>query len=256
MNNEKLLGYILSEQTSSENKPVILNETASTITFDAILQQGDVPNRNGRIYPTAVIESGFRSAFVKERLATNSWMGESEHPDSNDPMRLIKLERSNVSHFIKAWRREGNNFIGTVQTAANECGKDLKNMILENGLITGFSLRGFGPTKKTPKGDFVCQPFKMITYDAVTHPSHKNAYMANNLSESVCIPIYARQLQDMHNADGALFESLELLRLLEGSTDFEVTPQGNLIAKDKTSVIQVGISDTVRNNLKEYFSGF
>lgn len=118
MKNDRLLGYVISENTGISVKPTIISRTDKTITFDAVLQESDRENRNGRIYPAAILEAGFNSPFVKERLVTNSWTGEAEHPAGDDINRLFRIEPNNTSHFIKSWYRDQTNnkmFCGRIQ---------------------------------------------------------------------------------------------------------------------------------------------
>ena len=255
MNNVKLLGYIMGENLGIQVKPKIVSKTDKTITFDTVLQEGNKKNRNGRIYPSVLIESGFNSPFVRERLITNSWFGEAEHPMEDDPKRLVRLDRVNSCHIIRSWSRTGDIFNGRIQTTANTRGREMMDMILENDLITGFSLRGFGPVKKTDTGDIVVQPFRMITYDGVTHPSHNPAYMCNTLSESSkMVPIYESTLNDLFKQESALMESFDCLNLFEHESDCMATENGNLIVKNKDTTIMMNVSESTRFDLIDIFN--
>ena len=54
--------YIINE--SSLTNPVSISKKSSnTVEFIAILQEADAPDRNGRIYPKAVLEEGIKSPF-------------------------------------------------------------------------------------------------------------------------------------------------------------------------------------------------
>ena len=144
MKNDRLLGYIIAENSGISVKPKIISQTAKTITFEAVLQESNKQNRNGRIYPASVLEAGFNSKYVQERLITNSWKGEAEHPEGDDMSRLFRVEPNNTSHFIKSWGRDSSNpdlFTGIIQTAASRVGIDYMNMILENDMLTAFSLQ-------------------------------------------------------------------------------------------------------------------
>lgn len=45
-----------------------------------ILQEANKPNRNGRVYPKAVLEKALNAPNIQERLATKTWYGEAGHP--------------------------------------------------------------------------------------------------------------------------------------------------------------------------------
>ena len=66
-------------------------------------------------------------------------------------------------------------------------GPDLHNLIKEDKVNIGFSVRMFGKLKAHPTINEVvevCTPLKPITYDVVTNPSHKSARIINFIPES------------------------------------------------------------------------
>ena len=261
MKNDRLLGYVIAENSGISVKPTIISRTDKTITFDAILQESDKENRNGRIYPASILEAGFKSAYVKERLITNSWKGEAEHPEGDDMQRLFRVEPNNTSHFIKSWSRDGNMFMGRIQTAASRVGEDYMNMILENDMLTAFSLRGTGPVRKENGKNVVSGPFRMITYDSVMHPSHQQAYAASNLSESVqesnfgdshCIELRESDIEYMAKNDNFLIENLDYLNALK-DTKYSVK-NGNIIAINESATVAVNISRSTKYLLHDMFN--
>lgn len=251
----RVVGYVFSENTGMQMKPKIISQTSKTITYDTILQEGDTENRNKRIYPSALLEAGFKSAYVQERLKTNSWAGEAEHPMGGDRERLFRIERSNIDHFIREWKREGKLFKGRIQTAANRMGTDLMNMILENDLVTGTSLRASGPVKNENGKQIVCGPFRMITYDNVSHPSHSPAYadMISKQSKSTVVPITESDLSYLGEKDGFLMENADFLTQLK-DVDFEVANFGGtpvLIGNQNGSRVAINIKESTRFMLRD-----
>ena len=252
MKNDRLLGYVISENTGVAVKPTIISSTAKTITFDAVLQESDAVNRNGRIYPAAILEAGFRSAYVTERLVTNSWTGEAEHPQGDDMQRLFIVDPNNTSHFIKSWSRDPVNnkmFCGRIQTSASLVGQDLMNMILENDMLIAFSLRGTGPVNTEGGKKIVGGPFRMIAYDAVRHPSHNQAYMANTLSESVEYELRESDIEYMAKNDSMLMENMDMLNVLRES-EYSVK-DGSLIATSDTQTVAVNVSTSTKYMLHD-----
>lgn len=257
MKNSKLVGYILQDTAIVEVKPKILSQTDKTITFDSVLQVGDDPNRNKRVYGIDLLLAGLNSAFVRERIMTNSWGGEREHPQSDDPQRLVRLERSELCHFVKNWRREGKQICGNVQTAATSAGIELKDMILENNLVTGFSMRGFGETylDKNTGISYVRPPFRLFYYDAVTHPSHREAYMTNTLTESCrTTPITLDHLEALNKADPVLFENMDMLGLLEESAKMETRTGKDLIVTHNGTTMNLVLNEAARMEINSFFT--
>ncbi|WP_368880394.1 S80 family phage morphogenetic serine protease [Proteus mirabilis] len=150
------------------------------LRFESVLQDVDVPNRNRRIYPRAVIEEALQSEYVKEKFATNSLAGEANHPDPKLGLaRQLRIDMTNVSHFIRNYRWEGNLIIGTVDTAHTNVGRDFAGMIKYNGMVPSFSMRGSGDVIKQGTTVIVKPKMRLVTWDGVGFPSHKVAYGIN-----------------------------------------------------------------------------
>lgn len=77
MKNEKIKGYIISEDVMVSSPKVISDKSGEPTVIETILQEGDIQNRNKRIYPTDVIKKALNSEYVQERLKTKSWLGEA-----------------------------------------------------------------------------------------------------------------------------------------------------------------------------------
>ena len=73
--------------------------------IEGIFLQGDLQNRNGRMYPMSTMSKEV-NRYNEEYIKKNRAFGELGHP--NGP--TINLERA--SHMIKDLRQEGNNYIG------------------------------------------------------------------------------------------------------------------------------------------------
>ena len=77
MSSEKIKGYIISEDVVTSMPKIISDRSGCPTVIETILQEGDVQNRNKRIYPTDVIRKALTSEYVQERLNTKSWVGEA-----------------------------------------------------------------------------------------------------------------------------------------------------------------------------------
>lgn len=159
-----------------------LNEQVSIITeteeqgkksyyIEGIYLQGDIKNRNGRVYPVPVLEKEVMR-YVKENVENNRAYGELGHPDGPN----INLER--VSHMIKSLRREGNDFIGKAKILETPYGLIVRNLLAEGAGI-GVSSRGMGTLKPNTQGIMEVQDdFRLATAaDIVADPSAPKAYV-------------------------------------------------------------------------------
>jgi len=73
--------------------------------IEGIFMQGDIKNRNGRIYPSTILEKEmmrYEDQFIKTKRA----LGELGHPDGP------QINGDRVSHLITDMKRDGSNFVG------------------------------------------------------------------------------------------------------------------------------------------------
>jgi len=184
MNKNNVKAYLITESTVTAKPTIISDSKSDTTIIETILQEGDVPNRNKRIYPTSVLKAAMDSDYVKERLKTKSWYGEAGHPLKPDLDRQLYIDQSKISHIISEISFDKNILKGTVECAKTSAGKDMQGLIRQ-GSEVAFSMRGMGPISEK-KGDIlrIKAPLHVLTYDWVIHPSHKIAYMQNVLQES------------------------------------------------------------------------
>ena len=137
------------------------------------LQEADVQNGNGRVYPHAIMERevGKYKALVEDRRA----LGELDHPDSS----IINLV--NVSHMVTEVWMDGPSVMGKIKVLETPSGQILKALV-ESGVKTGISSRGMGSVREQMGKTIVEDDFQLICFDIVSEPSTPNAFMA--LSEN------------------------------------------------------------------------
>jgi hypothetical protein len=137
--------------------------------IEGIFMQGDIKNRNGRIYPTAVLEKEM-NRYQKDFIDTKRAIGELGHPDGPT------INGDRVSHLITEMRREGSNFVGKAKILGTPMGEIVKNL-LDEGITVGVSTRGLGSVK--PKNGImeVQDDFHLATVDIVTDPSGPNCFV-------------------------------------------------------------------------------
>jgi hypothetical protein len=140
--------------------------------IEGIFLQGDICNRNGRMYPMSTLArevKRYNEAFVAKGRA----LGELGHPDGP----TVNLDR--VSHKIVSLEQKGTNFIGKAQLLETTMGKIAKSLIGE-GVCLGVSSRGVGSLKMTNEGHKVVgEDFMLATAaDIVADPSAPDAFVS------------------------------------------------------------------------------
>jgi hypothetical protein len=139
--------------------------------------QGDIKNRNGRIYPSKTLETEM-GRYQKEFIETKRALGELGHPDGP------QINGDRVSHLITEMRRDGNDFYGKAKILSTPMGEIVKSL-LDEGVKIGVSTRGLGSVKAGRDGVMEVQKdFHLSTVDIVTDPSAPNAFV-NGIMENV-----------------------------------------------------------------------
>lgn len=152
-----------------ENK----EDGAKNFFIEGIFLQGNLKNRNGRVYKTETLQREV-DRYIKEHVQKNRAYGELGHPSGPS----INLER--VSHMIKDLRREGNNFVGKAKIMDTPYGNIVKNLMSE-GAQLGVSSRGLGTVKANRDGVMEVQDdfFLATAGDIVSDPSAPDAFVQN-----------------------------------------------------------------------------
>ena len=138
--------------------------------IEGIFMQANKKNRNGRMYPTEVLEREV-DRYNKEYVVKNRAFGELGHPQGP----TINLER--VSHMIKELKKDGDNFVGKAKIMDSPYGTIVKNLIKE-GASLGVSSRGMGSLKSKNGVNEVQGDFYLATAaDIVAAPSAPDAFV-------------------------------------------------------------------------------
>ena len=156
-----------------EQVEVIVEERngKKTLHIEGVFLQGDIKNRNGRMYPSTTLAkevSRYNEAFVNKGRA----LGELGHPDGP----TVNLDR--VSHKIISLRQEGSNFIGRAKILSTPMGNIAKSL-LDEGVKLGVSSRGIGSIRTNNEGvNVVGEDFMLATAaDIVADPSAPDAFV-------------------------------------------------------------------------------
>lgn len=145
--------------------------------IEGIFMQGNIKNRNGRIYATEILEKEM-DRYNKEFIEPKRALGELGHPAGP----TVNADR--VSHLIVEMKRDKNDFIGKAKVLSTPMGEIVKNFI-DEGVKIGVSTRGLGSVKAGKDGIMEVQnDFHLSTVDIVTDPSAPNAFV-NGIMENV-----------------------------------------------------------------------
>lgn len=153
-------------------KPIVeATEQGKTYLIEGIFLQSEVKNRNGRVYPFAVLEREV-DRYNREFVQQNRALGELGHPDSPH----INLDR--VSHMITKLVPNGTDFVGQAKIMDTPFGKIVKSFI-DEGVKFGVSSRGVGSLRETDDGSVVGNDYYLATAaDIVADPSAPDAFVA------------------------------------------------------------------------------
>jgi hypothetical protein len=144
--------------------------------IEGVFAQAESKNRNGRIYPKAVMESAV-SKYVTEQVKTKRAVGELNHPDGP----TVNLDK--VSHLIESLDWKGNDVVGKARILNTPNGQIVKGL-LDGGVRLGVSTRGMGSLEQRNGAMYVKDDFILNTVDIVQDPSAPNAFV-NGIMEGV-----------------------------------------------------------------------
>lgn len=138
--------------------------------IEGIFMQGDMKNRNGRMYPVQTLLKEV-NRYDKEYIQKNRAYGELGHPSGP----TINLDR--VSHMIKELKQDGSNFVGKAKIMDTPMGNIVKNL-MDEGCMLGVSSRGMGTLKERNGVAEVQNDFMLATAgDIVADPSAPDAFV-------------------------------------------------------------------------------
>lgn len=138
--------------------------------IEGVFMQADIKNRNGRVYPKAIMEKEV-TRYVKEFVNKDRAFGELGHPEGP----TINLDK--VSHLIQSLALEGKNYIGKAKILSTPMGEIVKALI-NDGAKLGVSSRGLGSLEQRGNAQYVKDDFQLATAgDIVADPSAPEAFV-------------------------------------------------------------------------------
>jgi len=169
-------GGVCQDLLTEEEKRFVAN---GGMILSGKLQEADVQNGNGRIYPHRVLMREMKNyqKLVQEKRA----LGELDHPEDS----VINLR--NASHMITEVWWDNKNVMGKVKVLNTPSGKILQELV-SDGVKLGISSRGMGSVTESAGQTIVEDDFQLICFDFVSEPSTPNAFMmqeAKNFNNQV-----------------------------------------------------------------------
>jgi hypothetical protein len=144
--------------------------------IEGVFMQSESKNRNGRVYPKAVMEKAV-DRYVTEQVNTGRAVGELNHPEGPS----INLDK--VSHIIESLKWNGNDVVGKARILETPMGNIVKGL-LDGGVRLGVSTRGMGSLEERNGVMYVKDDFHLSTVDIVQDPSAPTAFV-NGIMEGV-----------------------------------------------------------------------
>ena len=146
------------------------NDGNKNYKIRGIFMQGDIKNRNGRVYPMEVLTNevkNYNRKFVNEKRA----YGELGHPEGP----TVNLER--VSHLVTDLYPDGKNIMGEARILDTPMGKIVKTL-MDEGTKLGVSSRGMGSLDERDGAKYVRSDFYLAAAaDIVADPSAPSAFV-------------------------------------------------------------------------------
>ena len=162
---------LIREEIESVDFIVEEKNGKKSMFIEGIFLQGDLQNRNGRMYPMSVLRKEVQR-YNENHVQSGRALGELGHPEGP----TVNLDR--VSHKIVSLKESGSNFIGKAKILSTPMGQIAQSLIGE-GVKLGVSSRGIGSLKATREGvNIVGDDFMLSTAaDIVADPSAPDAFV-------------------------------------------------------------------------------
>lgn len=274
MEKNNIAAYIITESVS---EPINMGQVEECkhnglhyLRFPAVLQRFNVKNRNGRDYGVKAMSEGLHAENIDELLREGSWFGEAGHPIGAKMDRILTIDPTNTSHRITGFDIRGDMLHGTIETLDNNGeGNRMTKMMLQ-GMTPAFSLRALAQLIKKPDGtSLIRQRPRIVTYDWVIFPSHKEAYgdktqtikqvhqttgtLGQNVNESAIAVTEAQILNFIKDESKNLKLTSDICEV--ALTDMKLTSDGShVIVKEGVETYAIAVEDHINQQVRSFMS--
>ena len=169
---------LISEYNQNDVQCIVekAEDGSKKYVIEGVFAQTNKKNRNGRIYPKAIVEKAV-DKYVTEQVKTKRAVGELNHPEGP----TVNLDK--VSHLIDDLHFEGDDVVGKATILPTPMGKIVEGL-LDGGVQLGVSTRGMGSLVNQNGAMVVKDDFILSTVDIVQDPSAPEAFV-NGIMEGV-----------------------------------------------------------------------
>jgi len=155
----------------------VVKQTPSKAIFRCPIQTVNEVNQNNRLYPEVVLRESMKEC--EGRIKARAFYSELDHPiptgnETIDGIRQTTVVLDKVSHIIRDYEFRGNNLFGEMETTSTPKGAVLLGLLKDKTGV-GFSMRGLAELQREREYNIVKPPLQLISFDAVSLPSHKSA---------------------------------------------------------------------------------
>lgn len=275
------LVYIAEQTSPSDNVVKNLEEhkngSVFFVSFDTNLQSFDVMNRNKRQYKGKNIWECIMQEKIQSLLKDNAWYGEQDHPapmykgQELTPQRIQNVYLPNRSHKIKEPKIAGNLLTARIETASGtEAGRGFASEIIQ-GLVPAFSARAIANLQYIDNRPTVVVR-RLITYDWVLFPSHKEAHaISSPVGNVASVPV--NESADMPLTEDTMLPLGEILEMI-GRKDYNTqavmesfdlsmddlqgfdNKHNRVIIKDGMSKMYVNLDKESKAMVDDFFASF
>lgn len=182
-----------------------------------VAQTYDEVNQNKRLYPGPVLKEAMNNCA--DRIKEGRMTGEMDHPlltgsDQIDGIRQTTVMLEKVSHRFRDYDWSGNRLIVEFETLTNTCGKNLF-ALLQDKVAVGLSMRGMAELDIRDNVKIVKAPLFIVTFDAVSNPSHKAALVNFNQMRFESVSMITESCGVICTPDGHCYLSEYFDKLIE-----------------------------------------
>lgn len=229
------------------DKSISLNN--GRLIVSGIFARADTRNNNKRVYPKRILKREV-AKFEAEHIKKGTALGELDHP--NYQSRYFKcLNLPNVSHQVLDVRWKKDQLWGTIEILPTPSGLLLWELYSQ-GIRLGVSSRGWASLRADPKQKCIVveEDFELITFDFVTEPSTKGAFLTPLRKPYRCnIPNQSRYVHIAHLGYGVVSmknitklpdPSVLVLRVGELKHMHQVQPDANFLSAPSTAATTGG----------------
>ncbi len=173
---------LIIEGSTILDEAKIIKQQPSKAIFRCAIQSVDEVNQNHRLYPSIVLKEGMKNC--SGRMVRRAFYSELDHPlptgnQNIDGIRQTTVSLKEVSHIIRDYDFKNNILYGEMETTSTPNGQILFGLLQDKTQV-GFSMRGLAELERKKNYNEVKAPITIISFDAVSNPSHKSAVVNFN----------------------------------------------------------------------------